>query len=223
MRARHAHLLCPALPAQSGQHESRGVLASEPGRHVTLTTHTEPAGRQHVMSSTPVSDAGTAVKLCAAANLQAQRFLLLTERSWVSGRLRPHLAAWDPASQGVARAQVFRGEAFVDKHMDHKHGGERDDLATSCLAAHCNALSCAYFQAFKAHSESLLRHTPCHQATTQTHKRACQVRCVSPAYVWTSEVYVRTREVYVRTSRVHVRTSQGSPIQTVLVGDPFVL
>jgi hypothetical protein len=70
--------------------------------------------------------------------------------------------------------QVFRGEAFIDAHMDKHHSAETDPLAQACLADLCGTLHCDFFASDRRGSVVHLRHAPCHTATLAVHKQRCQ-------------------------------------------------
>ena len=72
------------------------------------------------------------------------------------------------------RMQMFRGEAFIDAHMDRHHALEVNPEATACLADLCGALHCDYFSAIQKGSTQHLAHAPCHPGTMEKHKAKCQ-------------------------------------------------
>lgn len=79
--------------------------------------------------------------------------------------------------------KVFRGELFIDKHMDNKHAEETKPEATACLADMCGILHCDFFAAYKTGGVSALRHLPCHIATMEKNKMQCEDvvhRCFPP-------------------------------------------
>lgn len=70
-------------------------------------------------------------------------------------------------------AQVFRGENFIDMHMDKRHSHETDPGASMCLASICGPLHCDFFENARKGKLVNLQTVPCHGRTMDMHKDKC--------------------------------------------------
>jgi hypothetical protein len=72
-----------------------------------------------------------------------------------------------------AHAQVFRGENFIDMHMDKKHSNETTPEGSNCLASICGSLHCDFFEHARKGKLQNLQTVPCHGRTMEVHKENC--------------------------------------------------
>ena len=86
---------------------------------------------------------------------------------------------------------MFRGEGYIDSHMDKAHGNETHPGARACMADLCDYLHCDFFKAAKKGSTQSLRSAQCHPGTMQERKARCQDvahACFPPHAGGTAEV-----------------------------------
>jgi hypothetical protein len=69
---------------------------------------------------------------------------------------------------------VFRGESYIDTHMEKRHADEVVP-GGKCLADLCGPLHCDYFEQARKGRTEHLRTIPCHGRTMEAHKVHCQV------------------------------------------------
>lgn len=69
---------------------------------------------------------------------------------------------------------MFRGEAYIDSHLDKVHANETNPAARACMADLCGYLHCDFFAAAKKGSSRALRTAQCHPGIMEERKARCQ-------------------------------------------------
>eukprot|EP00892_Ulva_mutabilis_P005420 jgi/Ulvmu1/324/UM001_0328.1 len=81
--------------------------------------------------------------------------------------------------------KTFRGEAYIDIHMDTYHSHEVPEGSPVCLADLCGPLHCDFFKSSSRGALNHLSTVPCHQGVMDEFRRNCQdvaYQCFAPIH-----------------------------------------